>query len=564
MPRSPESEKDPLIGKKVGSYDIISSLGKGGMGAVYRGEHPQIESKVAIKVLLPRFVESPEIVRRFFDEARAVNRIGHPGIVRIHDCNHQDDVGVYLVMELLEGQTLQDRFQRLGPLPPAMVARQIQQAASALSASHEAGIIHRDLKLANVFVVPDPDMPGGERVKILDFGIAKLLEDHEPLGDGGTKTGMVIGSPMYMSPEQCIDSKSVDLRSDIYSLGAIAYRLLSGVFPFEADTLGRLIIMHHKQQAAPLCQIKPTIPEALSDVIGVALETDRDQRYADMAEFRGALLDLAASHNEDPPSLPVPVEAPMDREDQPVDQDEADAPLASESAEELFSADTMAAPQPLGLKETTLSATSGEAEVPAPPAPARNSKIWVFGGLTALALVLVVVLVVRGTGDPPAPSTATAGSSSEPPATAGSSAKSLPATAKQPPATPRDPRPVPPVQPRTTTARDAHSAAAREAATATTTNAPATGDTVKITLKLHPAGAKVLLDGKPTTDNPLLLPADGKTRKILVMANRYLPQKRVFVPEKDRTFNIRLRKWRPRQGRGPRKNRRGPYFHDLD
>ena len=283
-----DSDTDHLIGKSVGNYRIVKCLGKGGMGAVYHAEHPEIESKVAIKVLLPRFVSAPDIVKRFFDEARAVNRIGHPGIVRIHDCNEEDGVGVYLVMEMLEGETVSERFEAKGKLTIDVVVRLMQQVASALDASHKAGIVHRDLKPANIFIVPDPDIPGGERVKILDFGIAKLLEEHGSI-KSGTETGAIIGSPLYMSPEQCIDSKNVDHRADIYSLGAIAYRMLSGEYPYEADTLGKLIIKHYKGTVRPIGELVPDLPSDLEWVIKEAMEVDREDRTQSMADLRLAV-----------------------------------------------------------------------------------------------------------------------------------------------------------------------------------------------------------------------------------------------------------------------------------
>jgi len=281
-------DTETLVGQTIGNYRIIKCLGKGGMGAVYHAEHPEIESKVAIKVLLPRFVSAPDIVKRFFDEARAVNRIGHPGIVRIHDCNEHEGVGVYLVMELLEGETVAERFESQGKLTIDVVVRLMQQVASALDASHKTGIVHRDLKPANIFIVPDPDIQGGERVKILDFGIAKLVEEHGSI-KSDTETGAIIGSPLYMSPEQCIDSKNVDHRTDIYSLGAIAYRLLSGEFPYEADTLGKLIIKHYKEKARPISELVPDLPPDLEWVIEQALEVDRKDRFQSMAGLREAV-----------------------------------------------------------------------------------------------------------------------------------------------------------------------------------------------------------------------------------------------------------------------------------
>ena len=176
---------DPNIGKTVGSYRLVRRLGVGGMGAVYLGEHPEISSRVAIKILLPSFIRDEVVVGRFIDEARAANRIGHPGIVRVHDCGRHEDLGVYLVMEYLEGQTLTQRLKQQRRFPPEVVVRVIQQAGSAIAAAHAAGIVHRDIKPSNLFLSRDPDMPGGERVKVLDFGVAKLLDKSSALGELG-------------------------------------------------------------------------------------------------------------------------------------------------------------------------------------------------------------------------------------------------------------------------------------------------------------------------------------------------------------------------------------------
>ncbi len=212
-----------LIGKTVGNYRVLRCLGKGGVGAVYLGEHPGIQSRVAIKVLLPGMVTKPDVVSRFLDEAKAANRVGHAGIVRIHDCDQKEGIGVYLVMEFLERRPL-DRVLTDGySFSPVEAAQVILQTASAIAASHAVGIVHRDLKPANLYLVPDPDMPAGVRVKVLDFGIAKLLTDQEGRESAQTSTGMIIGTPLYMSPEQCLDSKGVDARTDIYALGVIAY-----------------------------------------------------------------------------------------------------------------------------------------------------------------------------------------------------------------------------------------------------------------------------------------------------------------------------------------------------
>ena len=568
------SDTDPLVGKTIGSYRIIKCLGKGGMGAVYFGEHPQIESKVAIKVLLPRFVSAQDIVRRFFDEARAVNRIGHPGIVRIHDCNRQDDVGVYLVMELLEGESLAERFARRGRLDWEEVARLVQQAASALQASHETGIIHRDLKPANIFVVPDPDMPGGERIKILDFGIAKLLEDNDPLDGHGTKTGMVIGSPMYMSPEQCIDSKAVDHRTDIYSLGAIAYRLMAGEFPYEADTLGRLILKQQKEKPAPLRSLDPDVPRAIADVIHRALETDREDRHADMAIFRSA---MRAAVEGDVDEEPGGIE-PLDTEPMTLPPEEltgppirpaadADSNIGLDETEVAgLDEDSVVGPAKDAGEEkqaTTLSGTVGEKTAAPVEEPQGNRGVLVAGGLLlVIAVIVAMVLWSRhGRHMPPDDTVGrTTAAAVPPPSPTPASPAALPA-AKEPPqpatgdvkvavASPPVPggeldRPEAKAEPGV--APDHPVAAAKPPAKPRSRAKPQRDEMsdevpqVKVTLKLTPNHAKILLDGKPA-GNPLTFPADGKKRMIRVVAEGYWTAWRGITVKTDKTLTFTLRK----------------------
>ncbi len=275
------------IGQTLGNYRLVKCLGAGGVGAVFLGEYPRIESHVAIKILLPRFVSNADMVRRFLDEARAVNRISHPGLVKIHDIGSHPELGKFLVMELLRGETLMDRIKSAGNLPAETTVRLAQQAASALGAAHAAGIIHRDMKPSNVFLCPDPEMPGGERVKLLDFGVAKLTQ--EDALDGMTRTGSVFGSPHYMAPEQCVDAKNVDLRSDIYSLAVIIYAMLTSRMPFEAKTFGQLVMMHQTREATPPTAFRGDIPEALEREVLRALQVDPLLRHGSMAELREAL-----------------------------------------------------------------------------------------------------------------------------------------------------------------------------------------------------------------------------------------------------------------------------------
>ena len=285
-------------GHDIGEYRVVERIGWGSMGTVYLCEYPRICGQVAIKVLHPRHFRSQWVVERFLAEARVVNQIGHPGIVRIFDCKVDPVVGPYLVMEYMTGQTLKERYLERLPLHAEVCTRILLQAASVLSASHRAGIIHRDLKPANIFLCDDPDMPGGERLRMLDFGIAKLLN---PSKDKGlkTRTGMLPGSPPYMSPEQMVAANLADARSDIYSLGVIGYQLLTGHYPHQADSIGRLIIMRQEEDPVPLRALNPYLSPELERVIMTALEREPDCRYQTMDRFRSDLCDAVFFEDEE-------------------------------------------------------------------------------------------------------------------------------------------------------------------------------------------------------------------------------------------------------------------------
>jgi tRNA A-37 threonylcarbamoyl transferase component Bud32 len=276
-----------LVGTQLGSYTLVSQLGEGGMGVVYVGENASLGRRVAIKVLHPEFASQPAIVNRFFNEARAANLIRHPSIVDIHDFGHAADGSAYIIMELLDGESLARRLHRDGTLPPAVAVRVVTRIASALGAAHTRGIIHRDLKPDNVILVPDPDHPGEERVKILDFGIAKLAEDGSR--GGATKTGAVLGTPLYMSPEQADGARHVDPRADIYALGVVAYEMLCGRPPFVAEGYGHVMAMHLMQAPPPLRLFNAAVPERLEAAVLRALAKDPAQRYQSMEEMSAAM-----------------------------------------------------------------------------------------------------------------------------------------------------------------------------------------------------------------------------------------------------------------------------------
>ena len=227
---------------RVGNYRIVGVLGAGGMGTVYRAEHLVLGRPAAIKVLLPEHVHDRDVVTRLFNEARAAAAVRHPGVVEVLDVGYLDDGGAYLLMELLPGTSLAARLAARGPLPEREALAIVRGIASVLVATHAQGVVHRDLKPDNVFLVPDPGAPGGERVKVLDFGIAKVAEAHAlPLH---TRTGVVLGTPVYMAPEQCRGTGAIDHRADLYAVGCILLELMSGRPPFDGDGAGAVLGAH--------------------------------------------------------------------------------------------------------------------------------------------------------------------------------------------------------------------------------------------------------------------------------------------------------------------------------
>jgi serine/threonine-protein kinase len=262
------------------------------MGRVYLAEHVLIGRRAAIKVLAAEIAKNEEVVSRFFTEARAVNDIRHPNIVEVTDFGTVGKIP-YIVMELLDGETLEQRLARVQKLDATSAARVVAQVAAAVGAGHEHGMVHRDLKPANIFLRNHPDYP--DFVKVLDFGIAKLVA-HDRNVQHHTEMGALIGTPAYMSPEQCLGDTHLDHRSDIYSLGVVLFQVLTGRLPFTAETAGRLI-MSHVQEVPPSPQaINPSLSAATSAVILRAMAKKPDERFTSMREFRDAVLLAGGMH----------------------------------------------------------------------------------------------------------------------------------------------------------------------------------------------------------------------------------------------------------------------------
>lgn len=296
----PEGQ-DPLLGRTVGSYTITKRLGRGGMGAVYLAEHPTIGSKVAVKFLHRRYAADRGIVDRFFNEARAVNLIGHDNIVKVSDLSELDDGSPYFIMEFLEGRPL---AALVGTPQPLDVAGPIfLQVADGLQAAHDKNIIHRDLKPDNLFLVTR-----GRRanvVKIVDFGIAKL--HGAPGASGRTQTGMVMGTAQYMSPEQAGgEVHRIGPGSDVYALGVIMFQLATGRLPFEGANFGELLVGHLMRPPPEPRSLEPSVPAAYEALILRCLAKKPEDRFHSMAEVYDALGDVLDS-------LGIAREAPVAR-----------------------------------------------------------------------------------------------------------------------------------------------------------------------------------------------------------------------------------------------------------
>jgi eukaryotic-like serine/threonine-protein kinase len=285
---------DPLIGRVFDSkYRLDQRLGGGGMGTVYRATHLLIERQVAVKVLSQRFVGDETAQQRFRREARASGRMQHPNAVMVNDFGATEDGWLYIVMELLEGQTLRELLAREAPLDPARVVSFMLQTCAAVGAAHDAGLIHRDLKPANIFIEQRPNLAAV--VKVLDFGVAKfVVEEHDDDYNTLTQVGAIIGTPRYMSPEQCSGAAPLTPASDVYSLGIIIYEMLTGAVPFSAETPLAVALKQVSEAPIPPRGIVPAIPSELERVVLHALAKDPRVRPVDANDLRRELQAVAA------------------------------------------------------------------------------------------------------------------------------------------------------------------------------------------------------------------------------------------------------------------------------
>jgi len=376
-----ELDESPFVGTLVGEYQVTGIIGEGGMGTVYSGEQPVIGKQVAIKVLKQALSNDDDVVDRFLAEAKAVNKIRHPNIIDIFSFGRLKDGSQYFVMEHLQGRSLGTYLKEHKPVGYRVAMDILDQVLDALHAAHEHGIVHRDLKPDNIYLADRPG--GGVIVKLLDFGVAKFTE--EGISVGHTRTGVPIGTPLYMSPEQC-RGRDVSHASDLYSLGVIMYEMFTGRPPFAAKTIYELVNSHvSREPTRPSTIIE--FPDALERIILWCLAKDQSLRPASASELRAALLPvLKELAGPDETAAPTPM------------------PPLPEDVLEAISTDSYGRP----LHPSTH-----------PLVFPRQRRIWyVLGTIAVSAVVAVaVVLVTRQTESrpaPPAPPAATDASDTAP------------------------------------------------------------------------------------------------------------------------------------------------------
>jgi serine/threonine-protein kinase len=366
------TDHDPKLGLLLlGRYRIVRKLGEGGMGAVYEGLHELIGKRLAIKCLHAQYVSNREVVERFYREAQSATAVGNEHIIEVTDIGNFDDGAPFLVMEFLEGIEFARLIDQEGTLPIARMVHIVNQVCSALAAAHARGIVHRDMKPENIYLVKrgsDADF-----VKVLDFGISKVREQNEQLGSGLTRTGMTLGTPYYMAPEQAQAVRDIDHRADIYSVGVILYQGLTGTLPFDAESYPALMLKIMSEKPAPIRAFRKDVPETLEHVVLKAMARDRNQRFQSIEALAAALAPFAVLQTLPPVSM-TPRTAPVPPQTTPfVSTHESGTPAvpAQPSRIKLYAGASAAAVALLGLG-IWLATRSPEpvTPAPAPPVPA--------------------------------------------------------------------------------------------------------------------------------------------------------------------------------------------------
>jgi serine/threonine-protein kinase len=282
-------------GESVGNYRLLGTIGSGGMGMVYVAEHLLLGRRAAIKFLHAHVSREPDMVERFFNEARAASAVKHPGIVEVYDFGYHDG-RAYLVMEYLDGESLLSHLRVEGTMKVERALGIARKVTSALAAAHDAGVIHRDLKPDNIYLVrdaPDTEPEARGRVCLLDFGVAKLVRGDGSFSASATASGVLVGTPAYMSPEQCKGAGQVDGRSDLYALGCVLYGMLAGRPPFVGEGGGDVIAHHIFVAPEPPSARSPHVPPELDRIVMRLLEKDPNLRFQTARDLGRTLADLS-------------------------------------------------------------------------------------------------------------------------------------------------------------------------------------------------------------------------------------------------------------------------------
>ena len=289
--RYPDMTQDvpPSRGLVAGKYELLKLIGRGGMGSVWEGRHASLGTRVAIKFIEKEYADNDEARKRFDNEARAAAALQSKHAIQIHDHGVTEDGKPYIVMELLVGEPLDKRLERVRVLPLRDTALILQQVCRGLQKAHEHGIVHRDLKPENIFLVRTDD-DDEEIAKVLDFGIAKIRTGGADQGvSANTRTGAVLGTPFYMSPEQARGLRDIDHRTDLWSLGVIAFKCATGRLPFEGESLGDLLVKICTVPIPIPSQVNPQLPPSFDAWFSRALERDPNRRFGNALEFSEAL-----------------------------------------------------------------------------------------------------------------------------------------------------------------------------------------------------------------------------------------------------------------------------------
>lgn len=511
---------DPLIGKVLhDTHEVVRLIGKGGMGTVYEAVHTRLRQKrFAVKVLHARMMEDERIFTRFQREAEIATKVGHPNIVDVLDFYETDDGQPCMVMEYLEGRDLEARIKKQGRLPLEQVIPIVEQVGSALQAVHDLGVMHRDMKPANIFLRDSPD--GSVQVKVLDFGISKIKDSTTKL----TGDHSLLGTPHYMSPEQAEGLvKEVDHHTDIFAVGTICYQMLCGVLPFDGTTMMGVIRAICDRPHPPITQHLPDIGEEVNRILNCALAKKKEDRYQRVEDFARDL--VAALSREDDLCPGADVEGDVLDKTALETGDTVNQTSAHEATLLQPGIPQFTQPGPSGgsggLINTTLNRSVGErlGGSRSGGSPRRSILlVMAVGALVSLFAAGGIFLALRSPDPPPLKSVSRA------PDQALSVAVATPDSS---PVADLQGLPGPASSAIPTTRGEQQEAAAKAAS-------------VRITLRLTPPNALVYLDGQLQQQNPLVLKRSPKERRLRVTAPGHVPAERTVRADTDQTLQFVL------------------------